>query len=53
MATQPLTGKEGYVMTDMLAINHINGRSSRVKFDQVNTSATIADNTFVVESLAR
>ena len=52
-ATQPIAGKEGYVMTDMLATNHLNGRSSRVKFDQVNTSATIADNTFSVESLAR
>ena len=52
-ATQPIAGKEGYVMTDMLATNHLNGRSSRVKFDQVNTSATIADNTFTVESLAR
>lgn len=53
MATQPLAGKEGYVMTDMFAKNHLNGRSSRVKFDQVNTSAAIADNTFSVESLAR
>lgn len=53
VATQPIAGKEGYVMTDMLATNHLNGRSSRVKFDQVNTSATIADNTFSVEGLAR
>ncbi|HCM59981.1 MAG TPA: hypothetical protein DIS74_06345 [Bacteroidales bacterium] len=53
VATQPIAGKEGYVMTDMVATNHLNGRSSRVKFDQVNTSATIADNTFSVESLTR
>jgi hypothetical protein len=53
LATRPLDGKEGYVMTDMLARNHINGRSSRVIFNQVNTSATIADNTFSVESLVR
>lgn len=53
LATQPIAGKEGYVMTDMLAKNHLNGRSSRVKFDQVNTSATIADNVFTVENLAR
>lgn len=52
-ATQPIAGKEGYVMTDMFATNHLNGRSSRVKFDQVNTSATIADNTFAVENLTR
>ena len=53
VATQPLTGKEGYIMTDMLAINHLSGRSSRVKFDQVNTSASIPDNTFVADNLSR
>jgi hypothetical protein len=53
LATQPLTGKEGYVMTDMLARNHLNGRSSRVKFDQVNTTASIPDNTFLADNLAR
>jgi hypothetical protein len=53
VATQPLAGEEGYVMTDMFALNHLNGRSSRVKFDQVNTTAVIADNTFSVESLTR
>lgn len=52
-ATQPLAGKEGYIMTDMLAENHLNGRSSRVKFDQINTSASIPDNTFVADNLAR
>jgi len=53
VATQPLTGKEGYVMTDMVAKNHLNGRSSRVKFDQVNTTASIPDNTFLADNLAR
>jgi hypothetical protein len=53
VATQPISGKEGYIMTDMLAVNHINGRSSRVKFDQVNTSASIPDNTFVSDNLSR
>ncbi|MEZ4998561.1 MAG: hypothetical protein R2758_14225 [Bacteroidales bacterium] len=52
LATQPVAGKEGYVMTDMLATNHINGRSSRVRFDQVNTSAVIADKAFA-KSLTR
>jgi Outer membrane lipoprotein-sorting protein len=52
-ATQPLTGKEGYVMTDMVAKNHLNGRSSRVKFDQVNTTASIPDNTFLADNLSR
>lgn len=53
LATQPLGTKEGYVMTDMNATNHLNGRSSRVKFDQVNTSATIPDNTFIADNLSR
>ena len=53
VATQPLEGKEGYVMTDMLAKNYLNGRSSRVKFDQVNTSASIPDNTFIADNLSR
>jgi len=53
VATQPLEGKEGYVMTDMLARNYINGRSSRVKFDQVNTTASIPDNTFIADNLSR
>ena len=51
--TKPLEGKEGYIMTDMLAVNHLSGRSSRVKFDQVNTSAPIPDNTFSVDNLSR
>ncbi len=53
VATQPLEGKEGYVMTDMLVKNYLNGRSSRVKFDQVNTSASIPDNTFIADNLSR
>jgi hypothetical protein len=53
VATQPIAGKEGYVMTDMFAKNHLNGRSSRVKFDEVNTSATIPDNTFIADNLSR
>jgi len=53
VGTQPLAGKEGYIMTDMLAKNYLNGRSSRVKFDQVNTSASIPDNTFVPDNLSR
>lgn len=53
VGTQPIEGKVGYVITDMLAINHINGRSSRVKFDQVNTSASIPENTFIADNLSR
>lgn len=53
VATQPQTGKPGYIMTEMYAVNHINGRSSRIKFDQVNTSAVIPDNTFTVDNLSR
>jgi hypothetical protein len=37
----------------MYAKNFLNGRSSRVKFDEINTSASIPDNTFVADNLAR
>lgn len=53
VSTQPQVGKEGYIMTEMYAVNHINGRSSRIKFDQVNTSGNIPDNTFSVDNLSR
>jgi hypothetical protein len=53
VATQPQTGKEGYIMTEMYAVNHINGRSSRIKFDKVDTSSNIPDKTFVVDNLSR
>lgn len=52
-ATQPQTVKAGYIITEMYAVNHINGRSSRIRFDQINTSDVIPDNTFVVENLTR
>ena len=53
-ATQPKpAGKEGYIMTDMYAVNYLNGRSSRVLFEQVNTSADIPDNTFIADNLSR
>jgi hypothetical protein len=53
VATQPQSGKEGYIMTDMFAKNYLNGRNSRVKFDEINTSASIPDNTFIADNLAR
>lgn len=54
LKTQPKTGGgDGYIMTEMYAINHINGRSSRVTFDKLNTSATIPDNTFIADNLSR
>lgn len=53
VSTIPMQGKEGYIMTEMYAENHLNGRSSRVKFDEVNTSSTIPDQTFTVENLSR
>lgn len=53
LSTQPISGKEGYVMTEMVAKNLVNGRSSRIKYDDLNTSSPIADNTFVVENLSR
>jgi hypothetical protein len=53
LATQPIPGKEGYIMTEMFAKNHLNGRSSRIIFDEIDTSATIPDNTFIAENLSR
>jgi len=53
ISTQPIEGKEAYLMTEMFAKNLVNGRSSRIKYAEINTSATIPDNTFVVENLTR
>lgn len=53
LSVQPVTGQEGYIMSEMVAKNLINGRSSRIKYDKINTSSTIPDNTFYVESLER
>lgn len=53
LSTQPIAGKEGYIMTEMYVMNHINGRSSRIKFDELNTESVIAENVFTVEALAR
>ena len=53
-ATQPKTdGKGGYIMTDMFAQNFLNGRSSRVLFEQINTSGNIPDITFSADNLSR
>jgi hypothetical protein len=53
LSSQPVAGKEGYIMTEMFVNNHINGRSSRIKYDAINTSVPIPDNMFVVENLER
>ncbi len=54
LATIPKTdGSGGYIMKEMLATNHINGRSSRVLFNQIDTSGNIPDNTFTPENLLR
>lgn len=53
LATQPVQGREGYIMTEMLAKNLINGRSSRIRYDQIDTAPSITDNTFAVENLSR
>ena len=54
LGTQPKPGgQKGYIMTEMYAVNHLNGRSSRVKFDNINTSASIPDNTFIADNLSR
>lgn len=53
VATQPVAGKEGYIMTEMYVRNHINGRSSRIKFDELNTASVIPESAFTVEALGR
>jgi hypothetical protein len=54
LGTQPKPGgQKGYIMTEMFANNNLNGRSSRVKFENINTSASIPDNTFSPENLSR
>jgi hypothetical protein len=54
LATIPKSdGSGGYIMKEMLATNHINGRSSRVVFDRIDTSGNIPDNTFTPENLLR
>jgi hypothetical protein len=53
LSSQAVTGKEGYIMTEMMAVNHINGRSSNIKYDEINTTEVIPDNTFAVENLTR
>jgi hypothetical protein len=52
--TQPKPGGgDGYIITEMYARNHLNGRSSRVTFDNLNTTASIPDNTFIADNLSR
>jgi hypothetical protein len=53
LSSQPREDKEGYIMTEMYVKNNLNGRSSRIKYNELNTSSVIPDNTFVVENLTR
>lgn len=53
LSTQPRSDGNGYIMTEMYATNLLNGRSSRIIFDQINTSVAIPDNTFVADNLSR
>jgi hypothetical protein len=50
---QPLEGREGYIMTEMVVKNLINGRSSKIKYDEIDTSQPVPDNIFTVEYLSR
>ncbi len=43
----------GFIITEMFATNHVNQRTSRVLFDQINTSVNIPDNTFLADNLSR
>ncbi|HUW93207.1 MAG TPA: outer membrane lipoprotein-sorting protein [Bacteroidales bacterium] len=53
LASQPVEGRDGYIMTEMVAKNLLNGRSSTIVYNEINTSADIPENTFAVENLAR
>ena len=53
LASLPVAGSDGYIMTEMLAKNLLNGRSSRIVYNDVNTTAVIPENTFEVGNLAR
>lgn len=53
LATRQVGGGDGYIMTEMIATNLLNGRSSRIVYNEVNTTADIPESTFTVENLAR
>ena len=53
LATQPTDNKGGYLMTDMSVRNFINGRSSEIKYNNVNVTTAIPDNTFTTENMER
>jgi len=53
LASRPVAGSDGYIMTEMVATNLLNGRSSRIVYNDVNTTANIPENTFEVSNLAR
>lgn len=53
LATRPQVGKEGYLMTEMYVENRLNGRNSRIIFENINTESAIADNIFTVENMSR
>lgn len=53
LASRPVGGGEGYIMTEMVATNLLNGRSSRIVYNDVNTTEVIPENTFEVGNLAR
>ncbi len=53
ISTQPIGERGNYLMTEMFVKNLLNGRSSRIKYNEVNASATIPDNAFTVENLER
>jgi len=53
LASLPVAGSDGYIMTEMVATNLLNGRSSRIVYNDVNTREVIPENTFEVGNLAR
>jgi hypothetical protein len=53
ISSMEIGDKGNYLMTEMYVKNFLNGRSSRIKYNDVNASADIPDNTFTVENMER
>jgi hypothetical protein len=53
LATQPIGSNGEYLMTELYVKNFLNGRSSRIKYNDVNATAEVPDNTFTVENMER
>lgn len=53
ISTKEIGDKGNYLITEMYVKNFLNGRSSRIKYNEADAAVTIPDNTFTVENLER